>query len=227
MFIFNILFSICLASFGGVVALRVPQHKSIIWGHSHCDYCQHQLAWYQMLPIISYLCLHGRCAYCKQPIKPVIFLIEITGLIAGIEASHQQLVNPYVLIIFIITLAVCAITDWYYLAIWPVILLPSFISILLTTSFAASDGWEWLFFNLTLLILYFCQRQKLGWGDLEILALMSLFLKLKITLEVIIIATSLIVIKIIFSKKRLDSLKVAIPLVPYLLIALLVRLAFI
>ena len=56
---------------------------------------------------------------------------------------------------------------------------------------------------------------------------MSLFLKLIITLEVIIIATSLIVIKIVFSKKRLVSLKVAIPLVPYLLIALLIRLAFI
>lgn len=56
---------------------------------------------------------------------------------------------------------------------------------------------------------------------------MSLFLKLKITLGVIIITTSLIVIKIVFSKKRLGSLKGAIPLVPYLLIALLVRLAFI
>lgn len=43
---------------------------------SYCDHCQHQLSWFDLIPIISYLYLHGRCRYCRTGITPSTFMTE-------------------------------------------------------------------------------------------------------------------------------------------------------
>lgn len=50
---------------------------SILKGRSMCPYCQHTLAWYDLLPIVSWLWLKGKCRYCNQGISAQYPLIEM------------------------------------------------------------------------------------------------------------------------------------------------------
>lgn len=50
---------------------------SILTGRSVCTSCGHQLAWYDLIPIVSWLMLKGRCRYCRQPISRQYPLVEL------------------------------------------------------------------------------------------------------------------------------------------------------
>jgi prepilin signal peptidase PulO-like enzyme (type II secretory pathway) len=50
---------------------------SIINGRSVCPHCRHQLAWYDLLPVVSWLWLRGKCRYCKKPISAQYPAVEL------------------------------------------------------------------------------------------------------------------------------------------------------
>jgi leader peptidase (prepilin peptidase)/N-methyltransferase len=60
---------------------RKPKAKnlSILNGRSMCPHCKHLLAWYDLIPIFSWLGLHGRCRYCKKPISAQYPMVELTS----------------------------------------------------------------------------------------------------------------------------------------------------
>jgi len=61
------------------------QELSILHGRSMCPHCRHGLAWYDLLPIASWLSLEGKCRYCHHPISWQYPLVELLGalLFAG------------------------------------------------------------------------------------------------------------------------------------------------
>lgn len=61
------IFGLFLGSFLLVVIDRIPRGESILFGRSHCDMCGHVLNWYDLVPILSYVFLHGKCRYCHKP----------------------------------------------------------------------------------------------------------------------------------------------------------------
>ena len=66
----------CLfGSFYNVVGLRVPKGESIVYPNSHCTRCGHQLKWYELIPIVSYIFLLGKCRNCKEKIS-IMYLIQ-------------------------------------------------------------------------------------------------------------------------------------------------------
>ncbi len=71
-----------IGSFLNVVIDRLPEKgKSLISPPSHCDNCQTKLKPTDLIPLISYLCLKGRCQYCGIHIPLRVFLVELaTGL---------------------------------------------------------------------------------------------------------------------------------------------------
>ena len=70
-----------LASFIHVYVTRLIKGESIIAPRSHCTNCNHVLSWYELIPVISYLALKGRCSKCNSKIGIDSFLSEIfTGL---------------------------------------------------------------------------------------------------------------------------------------------------
>lgn len=80
--IYSLLFilGIVIGSFLGVVISRVPKKKSIIHHRSHCEHCQTQLRWYDLMPLISYMLLRGRCRYCHKQYGSENLVIElVTG----------------------------------------------------------------------------------------------------------------------------------------------------
>jgi len=78
--LFIFFFGVSIGSFLNVLIDRLPQERKIT-GRSVCDYCQHQLAWYDLIPIFSFFLLKGHCRYCRKKLSFQYPLVEIlTGL---------------------------------------------------------------------------------------------------------------------------------------------------
>jgi prepilin signal peptidase PulO-like enzyme (type II secretory pathway) len=76
-----------IGSFLNVVVYRSEQEESFTKGRSKCPKCSYQIAWYDNLPLLSFLILKGRCRHCKTKISFIYPLMEaITGLIFVIFA---------------------------------------------------------------------------------------------------------------------------------------------
>lgn len=225
MIIFKLCLSICLASFCGLVALRLPLGYSIVRDRSRCDVCAKPLKWYHEIPIISYLLLRGRCAYCHRRIYPGIFWIEVIGLIIGIEASLQHTVNAYLLILVGLTIALGAMTDYIFLSIWPVTLIPAYLACIIFNF----PNWHQLIFiglfSLFIIGFYFCCRPRFGLGDCEILILISLLTPSQTTLQIVLIACSLALIGFLILYHKHHH-RILMPFIPFILIAFILRFLF-
>lgn len=77
--IFAFIFGAVFASFGGVVAYRVPKGLSIVKPDSYCPSCKKHIKAYDNIPILSWIILGGKCRYCKSRIGVMSLLTEILG----------------------------------------------------------------------------------------------------------------------------------------------------
>ncbi len=78
--ILGFLLGICLGSFVKVLADRSVGKRKFS-GRSYCEHCKKKISWYDLIPIFSYLNLHGRCRNCQKKIGLEYLLIEIiTGV---------------------------------------------------------------------------------------------------------------------------------------------------
>ena len=76
------MFGICIGSFLNVLIFRIPKKEEFVKTSSHCMSCGHKLAWYDNIPLISWLTLGGKCRYCKAKISKQYPLIEaLNGLL--------------------------------------------------------------------------------------------------------------------------------------------------
>jgi len=83
--IFLFLFGCCAGSFLNVVIYRMPREKSLISPPSACPACNRRIAFYDNIPLLSWLLLRAKCRYCKAPISPRYFVIELlTGLLFAV-----------------------------------------------------------------------------------------------------------------------------------------------
>jgi leader peptidase (prepilin peptidase)/N-methyltransferase len=71
------LLGISIGSFLNVVADRVPAGKSILRPPSHCFNCGHLLTARDLIPIVSYFMIRGKCRYCGHPIPARFMLVEL------------------------------------------------------------------------------------------------------------------------------------------------------
>jgi prepilin signal peptidase PulO-like enzyme (type II secretory pathway) len=67
-----------IGSFLNVCIYRLPRHESVSWPGSHCTSCQRPLAWYENVPLFSWLLLRGRCRTCRVRISAQYPLVELT-----------------------------------------------------------------------------------------------------------------------------------------------------
>ena len=69
MLIFITLTGLCIGSFLNVVILRTLSGESIVFPPSKCPKCGNKLKWWHNIPILSYIFLCGKCAFCKEKIS--------------------------------------------------------------------------------------------------------------------------------------------------------------
>ncbi len=71
------LFGVLVGSFCNVCILRLPLGESIVTTPSHCPHCQRRLSGWELIPLLSYVFLGGRCAGCRAPISIQYPLVEL------------------------------------------------------------------------------------------------------------------------------------------------------
>ena len=74
--IIALLYGLVIGSFLNVCIYRIPEGKTVVTERSHCMKCGYQLSWYDMIPVVSWLALRGRCRKCKAKISAQYPLVE-------------------------------------------------------------------------------------------------------------------------------------------------------
>ena len=73
---------VCIGSFLGVLVDRIPFGKSFLAGRSHCDYCKQKLSFLDLIPLLSFAFLKGKCRYCHRRLSIFYPAIELmTGIL--------------------------------------------------------------------------------------------------------------------------------------------------
>jgi prepilin signal peptidase PulO-like enzyme (type II secretory pathway) len=100
-------------SFATALSWRIPQEIPFVKGRSVCPKCKSQIAWYDNIPLLSYLILGGKCRHCRERISLRYPLIELTGavgfLLIGLATLPDYVRVVYYLIIFFVLLLIFVI----------------------------------------------------------------------------------------------------------------------
>ncbi len=117
---FRFMMGACIFSFVNVVICRLPRGESVIKGRSHCMECGHELAAKELIPLISYIALRGRCSQCGVQIPVRDFVVECTGGAAFVCCASfygigkTGVISPRGLLVFafLTILMMVAAIDW-------------------------------------------------------------------------------------------------------------------
>lgn len=178
--------SLCIGSFLNLLGYRLVRNQSIV-ASSSCPSCKTTIAWYDNIPLISWIALRGFCRHCKNPISWLYPCIElftsmvIISLWAFLPANYFL---PY--LIFCSALIVCIRSDletmlisrYTTLFLIPIALAFAYagkLPISITESlFAAMSGYA-ILRTIALLFYWHTKKEGLGQGDADLLALIGAF----------------------------------------------------
>jgi leader peptidase (prepilin peptidase)/N-methyltransferase len=187
-----------LGSFYNVVSLRIPKKESIIHPPSHCPKCNHKLSWYELVPVISYILLLGRCKKCKCRIS---FIYPFNELVTGILFATCYHVFGFSLdllyaLVFISGLIIIIIADFKYMIIPDEIIIFLGISLFILKIFTTDFGTALIsLFNgsMAFLIMYIVKylgdisfkKESLGGGDVKLMFIFGLVFGVEISVIII------------------------------------------
>jgi leader peptidase (prepilin peptidase) / N-methyltransferase len=83
---FAFLFGACIGSFLNVCIARWPREQSVVRPRSRCPKCGHQLAWFENIPLASWVALRARCRCCTERISAMYPAIELIVALAWLGA---------------------------------------------------------------------------------------------------------------------------------------------
>jgi leader peptidase (prepilin peptidase)/N-methyltransferase len=108
-------YGLVIGSFLNVVIYRLPRGQSLLRPRSSCPACGVAIAWYDNVPVLSYLALAGRCRHCRTAISPRYPLVELAsaGLLVGVlwQFGFSFSVQSVSIGIFVLLLLALAIID--------------------------------------------------------------------------------------------------------------------
>ena len=103
-----------IGSFLNVCIYRIPREESIAFPPSHCPHCLHRLGPFDLVPIISWLLLRGKCRYCAGGISARYPIVELITALLFVQAAltapspagfaERALVSACLVVIFAIDL---------------------------------------------------------------------------------------------------------------------------
>ena len=82
-------------SFYTLAVYRIPKNIDIVKKHSYCPNCNHKLGIFDLIPILSYIFLGGKCRYCKQKIRPRYLILEILSGVSFVLLAYTLKINIY------------------------------------------------------------------------------------------------------------------------------------
>lgn len=115
LFIFGTIFG----SFYLVIGTRLPLKENVITGRSRCDNCKHELSWYELIPIISFVIQKGKCRNCHKKISINHLLVEIvTGILFAFGYYYYGISYELFMYLVIISVTILIfVSDFKYMII--------------------------------------------------------------------------------------------------------------
>ena len=239
-----VLSGLCIASFIETLAYRVNRDISILYPPSFCDHCKKRLKFYDLIPVVSYLLLGGKCRYCNEkiPIRYLIIELFIPSLYVILYFRYNNIYR-FILYSYLITVLIymslldiesgfISFFDIGSLYIGSVALLvisyygliPKRISFYL---YGAAAGSALIALSF-LIILLIKKKIPMGAGDLLVIPAVSIFFGLNGAIMVLIIASvSGIFIGISLIMFSVVKRNFKFPMIPYITLAVIMEILII
>ena len=244
--LFAFIIGASVGSFLNVAADRVPSGRSLIRPRSYCEFCERPLASFDMVPVISYAWLRGKCRHCKAIIPFRVVLVEaVTGAIfLGVFLLQGFGVDFVVLCACISLLVAISLIDLEHGLILDVMVFPSIVLLLLLAPFWSEIGFSRSFLGdetliaslansslsglgafLVFLVVAMINPAGMGGGDVKfaaVLGLMAGFPGILMTIWLSAIGGGLIAIGLILARRK--TRKDSIPFGPFMAVGAAVAL---
>ena len=174
-------------SFFCCVGLRLSTGKKFINDRSICDNCGHVLSWYDLIPLISYISLKGKCRYCHKKVSLLNPFIElVTGILFALSYYSFGFSLELVLSLFVVALAMIIFaSDLTYMIIPDEVII--FFSIVIIILEFFLEGITGVFLSLLsgalLFFFMYClmklgnalfKKESLGGGDVKLFFVLGL-----------------------------------------------------
>ena len=191
--IFAAVVGLCVGSFANVVIHRLPVGKSIVLPASCCPGCETRLKGRDMIPVISWVILRGRCRYCKAEINWRYPIIEVVSAVLFVLMARYTGVEIAVLPLWCLAFVLLCVTAidletmeipdgllvigtlagliWVGLGLWAGLDTIGWLDALLGAVVGALP-----LFILNRLVWIFVKKPGFGFGDVKLMAMAGLFL---------------------------------------------------
>lgn len=222
-----------MGSFYTVIGMRLPKHEDFLKSRSHCDKCKHDLSFIDMVPILSYIFLKGKCRYCHKKISNLSTYMEFfTGILFAL--SYWIFGFSYELLTalgFVSMLSILSVSDIMYFIIPDEVLIfaTGYFLIITTLHYGVIIALVsllsgFLLFSFMYLIMlignFIFKKETLGGGDIKLMFVIGLIMHPFLGIVSIFIASFLALpISLIILIKNKKNI---IPFGPFLLIASLI-----
>jgi len=219
-----------VGSFSNVCVYRIPRGESVAFPGSHCPTCNHGIAWYDNIPLLSWLILGGKCRHCSGCISARYPFLEVLMGISWAWLAYHYGLNPVLLqaIILISLLWILTLIDLETGLLPNVLTFPGIVIGLLFAWWfgffidaligaVAGYGVFWLVARIFLLV---TGKEGMGYGDFKLLAMLGAFMGWQ-ALPFIVFASSFVgaIVGIIYLKIVNKNRHAEIPFGPYLALA--------
>jgi leader peptidase (prepilin peptidase)/N-methyltransferase len=221
---------LALGSFLNVVAARVPLGRSIVSPASSCPHCSAQIAWYDNVPLLSYLFLRGRCRSCATHIPWKYPLVEAATalLIVACLLRFGLTERAAAAIVLCAALVAITVTDLERRVIPNAVVLPAAVIVLaLDTLWRQSP--EWGLAALGAALFFFAAALAypggMGMGDVKLALLLGAALGRTVPVALMVgFLTALVPSLFLIARHGQAARKRAIPFGPFLALGGLVAL---
>ncbi|MFA5034402.1 MAG: prepilin peptidase [Candidatus Margulisiibacteriota bacterium] len=225
--LFLLIIGAVVGSFLNVCIYRLPRNESVVWPASHCPACGKALTPGELVPLISFLFLRGKCAGCKAPISvryPIVELMTALLFVVIWNFAGGNLLNYIFYLIFVLGLLVILFIDLEHMLMPDVV---SFGGIFFGLVFAATKAyaagsltplWDPLlggllglgfFFSVAKLGGLWFKKEVIGEGDFYLAAFMGVYLGvagLIVALSIAYISAAIAaVIMLLSNKVKMDN----------------------
>jgi leader peptidase (prepilin peptidase)/N-methyltransferase len=213
---------LAVGSFLNVVAARLPLHRSIVYPGSACMSCEANLAWYDNVPLVSWLVLRGRCRHCKSTISWRYPAVEgLTALlIAGCAFKFGLTWDAAIASVFCAALVAVSATDYERRIIPNRVVLPA-TAVVLVGNTLVHPSVEWLAAGLGasgfLLLAALAYPSGMGMGDVKLALLLGVAVGATVPVAMMIgMVAALVPSIVLYARHGSAARKMKIPFGPFL-----------
>lgn len=228
-------FGIICGSFFNVCIFRIPNNKSISYPASHCYKCNTRLKPLDLIPILSWIFLKGKCRYCCSKISlryPLIELLTGITFLLVYEVYGMNFITIDYLILVALLIIITFIDIDYYIIPDKLIIIGSLFALIFNIFIKGIFIWNNLIGGLVcgggmLLVISLIEKivkqEVMGGGDIKLFFMIGLFIGIKLGVVTILLSIYLGatygVISILYNKIKNKNYNSMIPYGPFISIA--------